>query len=252
MTSSTLITDYIGSGTHSARPTSPNVPSGATAVYYETDTTNTFAWSGTAWVQINGGGGTGGSIVQSAFSGGNGTGNGSVTLGTAPTHGNILLAFSMGNNGGQTSGWIQIGPSDSGGSRSTVVAYHVVGVSESATQSPFNDGGNRCVALYELTLAAAPNLSVWFSDPNSTSTTITSDIYRSGGFLIGAAQSENDGSFPSSFSGGVVADGTAADGTTCSIAGFHLNSPTVGVQAQSVTVNWATSTQMRVATVFCG
>ena len=58
MTSSTLITDYTGRGTHANRPTTPNIPTGATAVYYETDTTNTFVWSGSAWVSVTGGGGS--------------------------------------------------------------------------------------------------------------------------------------------------------------------------------------------------
>lgn len=56
MTSSTLITDYMGRGTHAARPASPNVPATGIAIYYETDTANTFVWNGSAWVQINGSG----------------------------------------------------------------------------------------------------------------------------------------------------------------------------------------------------
>jgi hypothetical protein len=56
MSSSTLITDYLGSGTHASRPAAPPIPAGGTAFYYETDTTNTFVWIGASWVQINGGG----------------------------------------------------------------------------------------------------------------------------------------------------------------------------------------------------
>lgn len=53
---STLIVDYLGRGTHAARPATPPIPSGGTAIYYETDTTNTFVWNGGAWLQMNGGG----------------------------------------------------------------------------------------------------------------------------------------------------------------------------------------------------
>jgi hypothetical protein len=53
MTASTSIFDYVGRGTHAARPATPNINSGGTAAYYETDTTNAFMWSGAAWVQIN-------------------------------------------------------------------------------------------------------------------------------------------------------------------------------------------------------
>ncbi len=53
MTYSQIMTDYIGHGTHAARPATPNVAAGVAAVYYETDTGNTFVWSGSAWVQVN-------------------------------------------------------------------------------------------------------------------------------------------------------------------------------------------------------
>ncbi len=54
MTAATTIFDYVGRGTHAARPVTPNINSGGTALYYETDTTNSFIWSGSAWVQVNG------------------------------------------------------------------------------------------------------------------------------------------------------------------------------------------------------
>jgi hypothetical protein len=54
MANSTLLNDYLGVGTHAARPATPPVGSLA-AFYYETDTTNTFIWTGSAWSQVNGG-----------------------------------------------------------------------------------------------------------------------------------------------------------------------------------------------------
>lgn len=62
---SSLITDYLGYGTHAARPATPNVGSGVTVVYYETDTGNTFAWTGSGWAQLNGSGGS--SLPYSLF-----------------------------------------------------------------------------------------------------------------------------------------------------------------------------------------
>lgn len=55
MTASTIITTYLGEGTHAARPAAPSVPTGGLAVYYETDTGGTFVYdlNGTAWVQVN-------------------------------------------------------------------------------------------------------------------------------------------------------------------------------------------------------
>lgn len=58
MATSQLVTDYLSYGTHAARPVSPNTGTGVAPVYYETDTLHFFAWSGSAWVQIDGGGGT--------------------------------------------------------------------------------------------------------------------------------------------------------------------------------------------------
>ena len=54
MASSTLITDYIQNGTHAARPASPNVPTTCSPLYYETDTTTLFVWTGAAWVAVGG------------------------------------------------------------------------------------------------------------------------------------------------------------------------------------------------------
>lgn len=61
-----LLTDWIQRGTHSARPSSPNVGSNGLAIYFETDTGNTFAWTGSAWTQINGGGGGGSTVTYGA------------------------------------------------------------------------------------------------------------------------------------------------------------------------------------------
>jgi hypothetical protein len=54
---STLITDYLGYGLFSARPSSPNVPTGCLATYYATDTATEYGWNGSSWVVIGGGAG---------------------------------------------------------------------------------------------------------------------------------------------------------------------------------------------------
>jgi hypothetical protein len=85
MTASTSIFDYIGRGTHAARPSTPNINSGGTALYYETDTTNTFIWSGSAWVQANGGTGTITAITGDLAA----SGTGSVTGTLATVNSNV-------------------------------------------------------------------------------------------------------------------------------------------------------------------
>ena len=51
--SASRTTDYFGSGTHAARPATPNIRAGETALYYETDTLLTFGWTGSAWLEVN-------------------------------------------------------------------------------------------------------------------------------------------------------------------------------------------------------
>jgi hypothetical protein len=82
MTASTSIFDYIGRGTHANRPASPNINSGGSAIYYETDTGNhTFIWTGAAWTQIDGGAGTVTSVATgTGMTGGPITTTGTVTL----------------------------------------------------------------------------------------------------------------------------------------------------------------------------
>ncbi len=67
--SSTKITDFIAYGTHAARPATPNVGTGCSSVYFETDTNNAFVWTGSAWAQLNGIGTTLGSDTDVALSG---------------------------------------------------------------------------------------------------------------------------------------------------------------------------------------
>jgi hypothetical protein len=54
MASSSLITDYLGRGALSGRPSHPNIPPGAIAVYYATDTGGYYTYNGSAWVLIGG------------------------------------------------------------------------------------------------------------------------------------------------------------------------------------------------------
>ena len=50
MATSTRIVDYLGYGTLGSRPASPNVPTNGIALYYATDVSTLFVWTGGAWV----------------------------------------------------------------------------------------------------------------------------------------------------------------------------------------------------------
>jgi hypothetical protein len=102
---STLITDYLGSGTLANRPATP--PVAKLAFYYATDNATLYQWTGTAWATVGGGGGGGGSSFPFTFvqevSGNNNNANaGSFTL-TFPqtaTLGNTL--FCVASTDGQS------------------------------------------------------------------------------------------------------------------------------------------------------
>ncbi len=55
MASGRLI-DYLGEGLFSARPAAPDLAAGALGLYYATDTNTLYAWDGSAWDTIGGGG----------------------------------------------------------------------------------------------------------------------------------------------------------------------------------------------------
>lgn len=231
MATSTLITDYLGEGTHAARPASPNVPTGATALYYETDTTNTFAWSGAAWVQINGaGGGTTPTIVQSGANAGS-SGINSVTLGSAPTNGNMMVAF-VDNQSSQTpgTGWVQLGQTLGSGIDFAFVAWKVAGASESATQTPVATASAGGIVIFELNNGGPtiPQISVITGASGSYNVRSA----HSGGLLIGAIANEQSIDLPTAITGATL-DASSAAGTKA-IQGFHFT-PAAGLNAVAYT-----------------
>ncbi len=234
MSASTLVNAYLGRGTHAARPSSPTVPSGGTALYYETDTFNTFAWNGSAWVQVNVGG-TSPGIVQTAENSGPYPGGTSATFGAAPTTGNLLIAF-VDNSASITvntsQGWNALSALQSGGTDYSQVMWKVAGASESTTQAPNSYGsGNGGVMIYEIS-NAAPSLAVAL-DFNGSSDTYDVESTRAGGLLIGAICNNNNTNLPTAITG-MTLDANSAI-TNRSIQGFHMTPSTAGANAVAYT-----------------
>lgn len=172
MVASTLITDYFAQGTHTARPASPNVATGATAIYYETDTTNTFAWTGAAWVQINATA-VGPAVVQQGVRSvlaapGLVTG---ITLASAPVNGNLLYAVIQASGLftalTANTGWKIFGngkalvdisgpgncmfdPNPGSFNAYTYLFQKTAGAGESATQTPVNEAALGSIAMWEV------------------------------------------------------------------------------------------------------
>lgn len=244
MVASTAITDYFGAGTHAARPTSPNVPTGCTAIYYETDTTFTFVWSGSAWVQVAGGGGGGGgtpAIVQNGAAAGSSiTG---VTLGSAPIPGNLLIAIVCHGLPTPGSGWTTF-DGDPGGATETTMLFKVAGGSESATQNPCASAGLFTIMMYEVSdCVPTMNTIGRVSDAVGTTHTVSPIAMKSTGFFIGMVMSESTADLPISFTSGVTGDATAVNGSSESVQGFHAAISTVG--ATSITATYTPSINCR-------
>jgi hypothetical protein len=254
MAASTAITDYVGVGLHSARPTTPNVPTGCTAIYYETDTTNVFAWSGTAWVQINGSGGgglTAPSIVQVAIAAGTIS---AAVFATAPTAGNLLVAFSQGAGiSAPTAPWQKGFVIDGGGSGSGSVTWKIAGAGESTSQTGGGTSAANTLAIFEIANGVV-GPPVYNDNVTATSLTLAASAFGTGGLIIGAACSENTANLPTSITGatsnGQVNNGGV--GSARSVEAFHIATPTKGVGANNVTINYGASNAIRMAACYIG
>lgn len=239
MVASTVITDYFGEGLHSARPATPNVPTGCTAIYYETDTTNTFAWSGSAWVQINGtGGGSTATVVQVAANGSGLTSVGA-TFATAPTAGNLLIAFVF--NGGAASvngtGWTAI-KAGGGAVDDETIGFKIAGASEPTTQLPSTDASNGCVVIFEINggIFGTPSLGAG----SSTAQSITFPVWKAPTLYVGVIDHAATGVTLSSTTN--MATHTFVNGTLRNFTYFTSSQSTPGLTAGSVTATIASST----------
>jgi hypothetical protein len=106
MASSTLIVDYLGFGTHAARPASPSLPTGGIGIYLESDTGNLCVWNGSAWVIPNS------SLVASVALTAQNASIGVTTLLAAPTAGLY-----------RASGAIQLTTAGTSGTVSSAITY---------------------------------------------------------------------------------------------------------------------------------
>lgn len=105
-----------------------------------------------SWVaQSGGGGGSAGTpptIVQSGVTNTASAGC-SVTLGAAPTNGNLLVAFTSASGAAPGTGWTSVA-SNSGGTAFGLIATKVAGAGESTTQTPCTSTGAAGVVMWEL------------------------------------------------------------------------------------------------------
>lgn len=82
-----------------------------------------------------------------------------VTMGSAPTSGNLLIAISVSSSGSPTAatGWTQIGTANSSGAWYQFIWSKTAGGGESTSQTPCVSSGNTSVGIWEINGQAGSN-----------------------------------------------------------------------------------------------
>lgn len=244
----TVISSYLGAGLLAARPVAPTVDTGAAAFYYGTDTTTLYVYAGGSWSTVTRPA-TAPTIVQSGVNAGAAIQG--VTLGAAPTNGNLLVAIIAGGVPSAGSGWSIDARGDNGGSTESRVFYKIAGSGESATQNPASATGNYGIVIFELSANASPAGPFYASNTGISTLNATPYGFKTAGLIIGGAFSDSSTNLPSSITGATLIAGTAASGTRSAQA-FSNTAPGQSFTGDTVTVNWGSSANYRIAVFFVG
>lgn len=232
------ITDYMAYGTHAARPASPSVNAGETALYYETDTTDSFIWSGAAWVKANGSAPT--SVVQNKSITGASHATG-ITLTSAPIQGNLLIALVSDQPGAPSAGagWTMI--ASAGAAQDGYgVLWKLAGAGESATQTPCSDTHQGTITVYEISNGSpgAVTAVTGYTGTAVAEIAVNTKLTGGGGLIIGIFVNRST-TGPTSLTGTGVALDNTASGVSRFVQAFRITSPVNG--NNTVTANYATS-----------
>lgn len=236
-----VITDYVARGLDAAKPVSPNIGAGETGFYWATDTLKLYGWTGAAWTQVNTGtGGTSIVQVKSVAAASHATG---LTLGAAPTLGNLLVAIATDQASSPSigAGW-QMLQQASAANDGYGVAIKLAGAAESATQTPFSDAHQGTQTIFEVNNGAGGLITADLAFNNTAvAEVVKSTKATGGGGLVLGVFVNRSVTGPTSITGsGVTAD--AAGNTTGvgrAVATFHISGPTNG--NNTVTANYATA-----------
>jgi hypothetical protein len=187
---STIISEYLGRGLASARPVTPNVPAGVSALYFSTDTGILSAWDGSGWVNVTPTGGGGALTLVQHTTAARATISSGITLSSAPVDGNFLLAVVFRNNttpATTTGAWNRPFSTQATG-WSVGAFYKVAGSSESATQVPTASTGSGGIAIWEFENVRAIAASASAANASNTGLTANATLVRTRtGTIVGAS-----------------------------------------------------------------
>lgn len=204
-------------------PVSATAPTGGQVLKY----------NGTNWAPAAAGGGVP-TVVQV---GGSGSGVAGVTLGAAPTSGNLLVGFCNGGNGGNAGTGYTLLPGANNQTWASIY-YKIAGAGESATQTFSSNPTSNCgQVLFEISNGGP---GMYWSAEGTNSTTFTFSQVRTatpGQLVLGAVGSENT-TVPTSFSN-VVGGGQGSFAGAHAVGYFYTFQTSVG--PCPVVVNWPSS-----------
>jgi hypothetical protein len=229
----TVLTSYIGQGLLAARPATPTLVTGAAGFWYSTDTNILSVYAGGAWHDIVSGAPT--LIQQKAVVNTN-----SVTLGAAPTQGNLLLAITtdLGTSETASAGWTKISFTSAANDGSGFF-WKVAGVSESATQTPLTGLSTGSCTIFELNNATPAALFANNVDLSGTAIAASITAAKSkSGIILGVASNRSAAVAPTSITNATML-GAAVQGGSRTVQPFKVTAPAQGVN--TVTANYASS-----------
>lgn len=235
-----VITDYAARGLDAAKLAVPNIGAGETGFYWATDTLKLYGWTGVAWTQVNTGVG-GASIVQvkSAALANMSVG---VTLGAAPTNGNLLVAFIADQAGAPTAGagWVTL-ITGFAANDDTCIMIKLAGAGESTTQTPTSSAHQGCITIYEMNNAAGGYPTEVHDFAAATAVAETPKATKtSGGIVLGVFVNRST-TGPTSLTGTNVTADAAGNitGVGRAVAPFHITPSVAG--NNGVTANYGTA-----------
>jgi len=232
MTTPHLFSEYMKSGTHAARPT-PSLGTNEIAIYYETDTLHLFAWVSGAWTQID----TNDPPAVVQF--GQVTTRDSITLGAAPTQGNLLIGFlSDGTSTSIGSGWSLLRQTAQSNDN-TIIVFKIAGAAESATQTPnAHTGAGGTGGIVEVSLGGIiDGNDAQVTAANTQTLTVNA---KNGGLILGAVMAVQTAVLPTSLTNATQLQ-AGSTGNSRGITLFKNASPALG--SNSVVATYAGSTR---------
>lgn len=228
----TVLTSYIGQGLLANRPVTPVLVTGAAGLWYSTDTTTLSVYAGGSWHDVKGGAAT---LVQQKAA----VNTNSVTLGTGPVQGNLLLAITTDLGVGETAsaGWTKISFT-SAANDGAGFFWKVAGAGESTTQAPLTGLTTGSTTVFEISNATPAAL--FANNVDLSGTAIAASLTGAkvvGGLILGVACNRSL-TGPTSITNATLL-GAAVTGGSRAVQPFKVTTPAQGVN--TVTANYGTS-----------